>query len=101
MLGGQRVELAGGFVQHEDARTRGHGRGDRHALTLAPRQLANAALAQRFDIEQVEHLLDAPAHVRRVHPQVLHSVRQLVLHAVQNKGRTRILGDEGDDALAF
>ena len=50
-----------------------------------PRQRSHAPVAQRLDVEQVEHLLDAPAHVRGWHAQVLHAVGELVLDAVEHE----------------
>ena len=66
VLGALRVELGGRLVEHEDARPRCEGRCDRDPLLLAARERPHASPAQRFDVEQVEHLLDAPAHVHRV-----------------------------------
>ena len=77
------------LVQHQDARPGRHRRRDRDALALAARQLAHAPVTQRLDVEQVEHLLDAPAHVRGVDAQVLHAVGELVLDAVERRTRPR------------
>ena len=67
---------------------RGPGRqrgGDRHALAFAARERPDAAVAQRLDVEQVEHLLHAPPHVRGVDAEVLHAVGELVLDAVEHE----------------
>src|SRR5918999_1447565 len=90
------VELTGRLIQHEHPRTRGQSGGNRNALPLAPRQRADAALAQPFDCQEVESFLDAPAHHGRGHTEVLHRVCELVFDPVDYERRARILGNESD-----
>ncbi len=61
-----------------------------------PESVRTLRAPQRLDVEQIEHLLDASAHVRRIDAEVLHPVRELVLHAVEHERGRRVLRDERD-----
>ena len=97
VLGTLRVELARRLVQDQDPRAGREGRRDRHALLLAAGQRADAPRAQRLDVEQVEHLLHPPPHVRGRDAEVLHPVGELVLDAIQHERGRRVLRHERDD----
>src|SRR5438128_1125605 len=71
------------------------GAGD--ALLFAAAEAAHAPVAQRRDVEQVERLLHAPAHVRGLDAEVLHAVRELLLDPVQDERCDRVLRNERDD----
>ena len=91
------IERRGRFVEHEDRRVGGQGGPDRDALLLPAGQGAERAVAQVGEAEQVQDLLDALAHDRRIEREVLHRVRELLLDGVGHEPGDRVLADVADD----
>ena len=96
-FGAGRVELAGRLVEGEDARLQRQRRRDRDALPLAAGKRRHRALAQRRDVEQIEHRVDSLPHRRRRHAELFHAEGDFVVHPGGDKLRFRILKDEADD----
>ena len=97
LLGRGGVERGRGLVEDQHAGRRREHRPDRHPLLLAPRERAHGPVPQIVQPEQVDRVLDAPAHRVGCHTEVLHGVRQLVLHPLGDEARERVLADEADD----
>ncbi len=51
---------------------------------------------ERVQVQGVEHVLDAPAHRRRVDAEVLHGVSELVLDRVRHEGGVAVLAHIAD-----
>ena len=69
-----RVQAVGGLVEHEDLRIAEQGRGEPEPLAHAGRVAAGAPVARAAELDEVEHLVHAPArHAReeRERPQVV------------------------------
>ena len=75
----------------------GQGGPDRDALLLPAGQRSKRAVAQVGEAQQVQDLLDALAHDRRVEREVLHRVRELLLDDVRHEPGDRVLADIPDD----
>ena len=98
LLGGVRVELRGGLVQHQQARAQRQGRGDGHALALAAGKRLHTATAQRLKLQQGQRLGDPRFHFIPGQGQVLQRKSDLILHPIDHKLRLGILEDEADMA---
>ena len=62
-----------------------------------PDSVGQRPVAQVGEAEQVEGLLDPPAHHVGGHAQGLHAVGQLVLDDVGDEAGQRVLADDADD----
>ncbi len=98
LLGSGRVEGGGGFVEDEDLRVGGQHRADGHALLLASGQLPERGVAQLGDAEEVQGLLDPPAHDVAREGELLHSVGELLLDRVRDEPGERVLPHHADQA---
>ncbi len=92
------IELAGRLIQHQNARPQRQSRGDSQPLPLAARQGMQPPVAQRRQVEQIEHLFDASAHLVRRHGGVLQGKGDLPLDTVEHGLRLRILSYEANVA---
>ena len=97
LLGRGRVEGRGRLVEDQDPRTGGEHRADRDALLLPAGEVAQRPAAEIGDPQQVEGLLDAGAHRRGWHGELLHGVRELLLDDVGHEAVDGILPDEADE----
>jgi hypothetical protein len=97
LLGRSRIERRCRFVEDEDAgRCSEHG-SDGDPLLLATGEGAERPIAQLLNPQEIERVLDPPAHGVRRHPQVLHGVGQLVLDPLGDEAGQRVLTDKTDD----
>ena len=96
LLGGGRVERRGRLVEHEQPRVHREHRTDRDPLLLPAGERPQVAAPQVGDAEQVERLLDPAAHRRRLQPELLHPVGQLLLDRVGDEAGDGVLADEPD-----
>ena len=96
LLGRDGIEGRGRLVEHKGARRGGERGADGDPLALAARQRRDRPLAQRVQVQGVKHVLDPPAHRRRVYAEVLHRVGELVLDGVGDESRIRVLADVAD-----
>ena len=71
-LAALRVQLGGGFVQHQDVGVHDQHAGDGHALHLAARKVKGVAVAVLPDVQQFEGFLGAAVHLLPGDAQVLH-----------------------------
>ena len=91
------IERRRRLVEDEHAGVRGERGADRGALELAARELAQRAVPQVGEPEQVERLLDALAHDVGRDRELLHAVRELFFERVGDAARERVLADDADD----
>ena len=70
---------------------------DRHPLLLPTGQVRERSVAQRFEAEQVEHLLDAASHRAGRQADLLHRIGQLLLDGLGDESGGRVLADDSDD----
>ena len=97
LLGAGGVERRGRLVEQDDAGVRREHRADGDPLLLAAGQLAQRHVAQLGDAEQVERLLDPPAHRRRGQAELLHAVGELLLDGVGDEAGERVLPHDADE----
>ena len=97
LLGGSRVEGGRRLVEHQHTGRRGEHGADRDPLLLTPREGAQRPVAQILETEQVDGVLDAPAHGVGGHAKVLHGVGKLVLDSLGHEGGQRVLSDVAHD----
>ena len=101
LLGGGRVERRGRLVEHQHPRMHGQHRSDRDPLLLAAGQGAQVTVPQVGDAEQVEGLLDPPAHGVGSEAELLHAVGELLLDGVGDEAGSRVLADVADQVGAL
>ena len=101
LLGRSGIEGGRRLVEHQQSRVHRQHRPDRDPLLLAPRQGAEVAAAQPGDAEQVEGLLHPASHRAGGQAELLHAVGELLLHAVGDEARGRVLSDVPDEMGAF
>ena len=92
-----RVQLRGWLVEQEQARAEGDGGGDGHALAFPAGERGEAAFAQVGDGERAQGAVHAGAHLRAGHGALLEREGHLVLHAVGDGLRLRILEGHARD----
>src|ERR1035437_5812886 len=97
LLGCDRVERRGRFVQYQDPWVCGQHASDGHALLLSARERAQGSLTHLGKAEQVQCLLDTASHDVTVDTEGLHPVGELLLHRVGHERRRRVLTHNADD----
>ena len=97
LLGRDRVERGRRLVEHERPGRGGKGGADGDALALAARQCRDGPLAQRVQVQGVEHVFDPTTHRRRVDAEVLHGIGELVFDCVRDEARVGVLAHVADD----
>ena len=93
LLGGSRVKGRRRLVEHQHTGRCGENCADRDPLLLTPREGAQRPVAQFVQAEQVDGVLDTPAHGVGGYAKVLHGVRKLVLDSLGHEGGQRVLSD--------
>ena len=97
LLGRGRIEGGRRLVEDQHARRRGQHGADRHPLLLPAGERAQRPVPQLVKSEKVDRVLDAPAHGLGRDTEVLHGVRQLVLHPLGDEAGQRVLADVAHD----
>jgi hypothetical protein len=86
---------------HEDTRAQGQRSGDGDALLLAAGKCLQRAVAQRDQVQQVQRLLDAHAHLGRGDGRVLQRKGDLVLDPINDELRLGVLEDKSDETTQY
>ncbi len=89
-----RVQLRGGFVEHDQARSHGERRGKRNALALAAAQRPHAASGKVGDAGRMQRLFDPSGHLARRQRDVLESESDLAVDRVVDRLQLWVLKDE-------
>ena len=102
-LAALRVQLGGGFVQHQDVGVHDQHAGDGHALHLAARKVKGVAVAVLPDVQQFEGFLGAAVHLLPGDAQVLHSEGNFLIDVVLGAGKLveGVLKDKAHLAAQF
>ena len=96
LVAGDRVELRGRLVEHEQTRAPGEGGAERDPLELAAGEIDGRALEQPLDAEHQSGLLDATRHRNGAVAAVLQRERQLRSHRAHHDLRLGVLEERPD-----
>jgi hypothetical protein len=91
-----RIQLRGWFVEQQKAGAGRQRSSDSNALSFTSRDRSHTSIAKRLKVEEVQVLFDPASHAGRIEGEILHRIRELVLDAVYNERRSRILRHERD-----
>jgi len=92
------IQLRGGLVQHQDGRAERQRRGERDALLLPAGQVVHQPLAQGEQIQPGQRFVHALVHLLRRHAPLLQRQGDLLLDALDDELRLRILEDQAHPA---
>ena len=91
-----RVERRGRLVEQQNVRVRHEHGGDRDALLLAAGELIRRPLGELGDVEEREHVVDAPFDLGAFEPEVERSERHFVAHGRREELGVGALEHEAD-----
>jgi hypothetical protein len=96
ILGGLRIELRSGLVEHERRGMHDEGRRDGDSLPFTAGERGNRTAPELVNADLVEHFLDPLAHQRPRQSEILEPEGQLRFHVLEDELRVWVLKHKPD-----